>query len=778
MRNLTPILFVWILTGSIAAADGPPTKPIEAKPPDRPEPVSYALEVADILAERCVGCHGSALAENRLSLEDVPSMLKGGKRGAALVPGKSAESLLFQMAAHQLEPVMPPADRPGNPPLSPEELGLLKRWIDEGAIDDSESIAESGHRRPTEVVLGPLPPTIQPIYAVDLSTAGLVAAGRANRVPVYDLDSGLLLTELGGHQDLIQSVRFSPDGRLLAAASFQIVTLWRVPGVEERKSYQGHGGPVLSLCLSEDRTTLFSGGQDSTIRCWNLANGKLQWTLTRHAPVTALALKDRTLAAGFADGSIHLISVDECREWAVLTGHQASVEDLTWLPGDGERLRVASVSADGTGRIWKLPCAVLSSPSGPAAPSSPNEAVVLQGHTGPVRAVVVVGDGQTIITAGEDATLRFWNAADGQLQESRSSGHSGPILALAASPDGSLVATGSADRTARLFSLADGPPSRVFEGHSEAVLSVAFSPSGHRLATATSSGELDLWPLRPQAEESARVCLAANSAWKPLAKIRFADDDRVVAAGGDGAVRDFAISTRWSLERTLGPHLDRVLALDFSPSGALLAAGGGEPSRSGEIKVWETASGSLAVALDALHSDTVFGLRFSPDGGLLASASADKFLKVSSIPDGKPVRSFEGHTHHVLAVDWRADGKQLVTGGADRVLKLWDLDSGEQVRTFQETSKQISAVRWMAGKPEIVSAEGNARVQVWNADNGQVVRGLGGLSDYAFAVAASADGARIAAGGADGVLVVWDGRDGQVLRKFDPPAPADPPPHP
>jgi mono/diheme cytochrome c family protein len=366
MRNLTPILFVWILTGSIAAADGPPTKPIEAKPPDRPEPVSYALEVADILAERCVGCHGSALAENRLSLEDVPSMLKGGKRGAALVPGKSAESLLFQMAAHQLEPVMPPADRPGNPPLSPEELGLLKRWIDEGAIDDSESIAESGHRRPTEVVLGPLPPTIQPIYAVDLSTAGLVAAGRANRVPVYDLDSGLLLTELGGHQDLIQSVRFSPDGRLLAAASFQIVTLWRVPGVEERKSYQGHGGPVLSLCLSEDRTTLFSGGQDSTIRCWNLANGKLQWTLTRHAPVTALALKDRTLAAGFADGSIHLISVDECREWAVLTGHQASVEDLTWLPGDGERLRVASVSADGTGRIWKLPCAVPLFPEWPS----------------------------------------------------------------------------------------------------------------------------------------------------------------------------------------------------------------------------------------------------------------------------------------------------------------------------------------------------------------------------------------------------------------------------
>ena len=74
-----------------------------------------------------------------------------------------------------------------------------------------------------------------------------VAAGRANVVQVYDADSGLEIVSLGGHKDIIQSIRFSPDGRRLAAGSYQIVTLWNVPtgGLEgdlHRPRRPGQGG--------------------------------------------------------------------------------------------------------------------------------------------------------------------------------------------------------------------------------------------------------------------------------------------------------------------------------------------------------------------------------------------------------------------------------------------------------------------------------------------------------------------------------------------------------
>ena len=63
-------------------------------------------------------------------------------------------------------------------------------------------------------------------------------------------------------------------------------------------------------------------------------------------------------------------------------------------------------------------------------------------------------------------------------------------------------------------------------------------------------------------------------------------------------------------------------------------------------------------------------LAFSPDGQQLASCAADRFIKLWNVADGKFVRSFEGHTHHVLGVAWRADGRVLVSSGADMVLKV------------------------------------------------------------------------------------------------------------
>src|SRR5262245_33581789 len=98
------------------AADAP--KPIEVKVPQRGTRVSYAREVAEILDGKCTGCHSSALAESKLNMESVAGMLKGGKRGPVVVPGKSDESWLLKLAAHRAEPVMPPKDKKSATPLT------------------------------------------------------------------------------------------------------------------------------------------------------------------------------------------------------------------------------------------------------------------------------------------------------------------------------------------------------------------------------------------------------------------------------------------------------------------------------------------------------------------------------------------------------------------------------------------------------------------------------------------------------------------------------------
>lgn len=733
--------------------------PIAVAVPARKAPVSYAKEVADVLAAKCVGCHSEALAENKLNIEEVSGMLKGGKRGPAVVPGKADASLLFTMAAHRAEPVMPPKDKKDGKPLTPEELGLIKLWIDAGAKDDSADNAEPA----IPLQLGELPPGVQPINALDLTADGArVASGRANVVQVHDVDSGLEIVSLGGHKDLIQSLRFSPDGRRLAAGSYQIVTLWNVPTGGLKATFNGHGDQVKALAMTADGSAVVSGGLDRTVRVWDRAGKPLrQFNLPGQVLGLAVAPDGKSLAVAGADNVVRLLNAADGKEIVALTGHKAPVNDVAFLPGGG---RVVSVSADGGGWIWKVPA---------KAGDKPTDPVVLAPEKGPLQAVAVTPDGKLVVTAGLAGEARVWDADTGKIKTTVNV-PGGPVLALAVGPGGDLLLTGSADKTARLFRLADGTLKATLPGHLGPVNSVAFSPDGGRLVTAGGEGGIKVWDAA-----TARGVIAFghsapnNAAIQPVQKVVFAAEGALVSASSDRTLKSWSFEGTWSERKPLGPHAFRVLALDFHPDGSLLAAGGGEPSRSGEVRLWEIGKGLPVRTMDGLHSDTVFGLRFSPDGSKLASVGADKFMKVTRVSDGKELRSFEGHTHHVLAVDWKSDGKQIVTGGADNVVKLWDFESGEQVRTFQPAGKQVTAVRWLPGKVDVAGASGDKLVRFWNADNGGVSRTFSGPSDYVFSVAASLDGNRVAAGGADGVLFLWNGQNAQVLRKIEPAARVD-----
>lgn len=89
-----------------------------------------AIQVQSVLHERCHSCHNARLLQGGLSLQTLTDVLKGGVSGPALVPGSSRESLLFQRVSGVREPRMPFRKEP----LTPQELALLRRWIDQGAM--------------------------------------------------------------------------------------------------------------------------------------------------------------------------------------------------------------------------------------------------------------------------------------------------------------------------------------------------------------------------------------------------------------------------------------------------------------------------------------------------------------------------------------------------------------------------------------------------------------------------------------------------------------------
>ncbi len=131
--------------------------PEQAKtlPPPANHPVDFAKEIKPIFEASCIKCHGRGRTKGDFSIENRETLLKGGESGPALVTGNSAESHLIELVAG-LDPdsVMPQKGKR----LTPEQIGLLRAWIDQGAVWD----ASISFAKPPPVNLLPRRPQLPP----------------------------------------------------------------------------------------------------------------------------------------------------------------------------------------------------------------------------------------------------------------------------------------------------------------------------------------------------------------------------------------------------------------------------------------------------------------------------------------------------------------------------------------------------------------------------------------------------------------------------------------
>src|SRR5262249_15405491 len=127
MRSSLTLCLVAFLPGLVFAEEKKASgiQPIKVVKLERKEPVSYAKDVEPIFYKKCIACHSGAVKESKFDLSSYDNLVRGGKRGQAIVPGKSANSLLIKLASKTQKPQMPPKLEE---PLTPEELALIKLW--------------------------------------------------------------------------------------------------------------------------------------------------------------------------------------------------------------------------------------------------------------------------------------------------------------------------------------------------------------------------------------------------------------------------------------------------------------------------------------------------------------------------------------------------------------------------------------------------------------------------------------------------------------------------
>ena len=299
----------------------------------------------------------------------------------------------------------------------------------------------------------------------------------------------------------------------------------------------------------------------------------------------------------------------------VLAMHSAPAQ--AQLTGHGGPVRAIAISSDGN--------SVLSGSFDTAAIrwslKTESAEQVLRFHSDAVNAVAFLDNGR-VATAGADAKIAIWRRGR-QQPDQILEGHGAPIVSLAVSPDGTRLASGSWDHTVRIWSLADGAQ-QVLEGHAQNVNGVAFMPDGRSLVSVGYDRELRIWPLPGGTPDV--ITLGS-----PLSAVAVTSDGEVATGGADGKLRFLTPEGHLSGELQAGET--PIVALAISPDGTLIAAAG-----IGAVAIVDLKAQSIVRTLVDPGSP-VWSVAFLPDNATLLTGSADGKIRRWNARTGDPISS-------------------------------------------------------------------------------------------------------------------------------------------
>ena len=238
---------------------------------------------------------------------------------------------------------------------------------------------------------------------------------------------------------------------------------------------------IIKAIAFKDNGTLISGGQDDTLRAWNVTTGTQRWSKDVGNFVEAVALPSHNpffiAYGGQGNRDIRMRYSDDGDWRGEVAGHTQSVWALAFKPNSH---LLASGSSDDTVRLWDVD-----------DNTNLRHVRTLRGHTDAVRSVAWSPDGRTLASASLDGTVRLWNPNNG-INFAVLRGHTERVEGVAWSPNGRILASGSHDDTVRLWDPDTHGTLRVLRGHSSNVKALAFHPNGETLASG-SSNEIRLW---------------------------------------------------------------------------------------------------------------------------------------------------------------------------------------------------------------------------------------------------------------------------------------------
>ncbi len=543
------------------------------------------------------------------------------------------------------------------------------------------------------------------------------------------------------HDDRINAVAYSPDGKLIASAGVdRVIVLWDLKSDRSVARLQGHTNDVNDLSFSPDGRLLAAASDDGTVGVWTIDGSPDPRVLSGFSdlPVFAVTFSPDggILAVGSEDAKLRLWNTKTWSLEKTYSDHTETINSICFSP-DGKKL--FSASNDATVQIRSLE-------SGELLYSLRNSETSDQ-H---MNVVACSRDGKTAVTASwGDDKIRVWDAETGELKGLIRSGLPW-LYALAFSPDNRQLAMAARSGAVRFWDPESNEQVRSLLGHTAGVRDLAFSSDGASLVTVSVDRTVKLWDIA-DIERRAPQRVFKNNFRSLVAR----PDGRVLAmtnsVGGIDIVDAITLRSVRNVETTT--HSERS-PLAFSPDGALLAYTTSE-GRSVQIRHVEDEKVIMTLILP---SGVVNAIAFTPDGRGLFTATDESSVTLWDAANGERIVDRTTALTDVFAIRVLPNAKLVAIGGKGGV----ELLESRTLATVSTLPMHDKGVQFdLALSPDeklLASGDASGEVRLWDVSTRELKAALVGHGDWIRSVAFSPDGFTLASACADGSVRFWDTR--------------------